>query len=297
VRLYLFATFCAALALSGCAGRAPAHWAADGVAPTPLFGGATYQRLVRGGERPATAHVVTLDLSTIDARFAVTAGDVSGGNEFVAKRTSTVLADQGALLAVNASYFRPFAGGSQGGDDFYPQEGDPVGAEGAVLSDGRLASPVEPGADSRVRAAICFLGRAIEIVDGQQCPDGAAHGIAAGPRLLAGGSVRPYRTFDLLFSAMAHPRTAIGVSEDGKTAWIAVVDGRQPGYSVGASIPEMASLFVALGASDALNLDGGGSSAIVVAADGRPQLLNRPIHTGIPGRERPVATHILLVPR
>jgi len=52
-----------------------------------------------------------------------------------------------------------------------------------------------------------------------------------------------------------------------------------------------------LGASDAINLDGGGSSTMVVAGeDGTPQVINRPIHTGVPGRERPVANHLAVVP-
>jgi hypothetical protein len=49
----------------------------------------------------------------------------------------------------------------------------------------------------------------------------------------------------------------------------------------------------ALGAADAINLDGGGSTALVYQDPVLgPRLLNRPIHAGIPGTERPVATHI-----
>jgi hypothetical protein len=47
-----------------------------------------------------------------------------------------------------------------------------------------------------------------------------------------------------------------------------------------------------LGAVDAINLDGGGSATLVVADHGRPRVLNSPIHTGVPGRERPSANHL-----
>jgi exopolysaccharide biosynthesis protein len=71
-----------------------------------------------------------------------------------------------------------------------------------------------------------------------------------------------------------------------------VVDGRQPLSSMGATLPDMAEIFRRLGAADALNLDGGGSTAMVVAGDAGPQVLNTPIHTGVPGRERPSANQL-----
>ena len=66
-----------------------------------------------------------------------------------------------------------------------------------------------------------------------------------------------------------------------------VVDGRQAGYSEGMTLPELARLFESLGATDAINLDGGGSSSLALSGE----LANSPIHTSIPGRERPVANH------
>lgn len=68
-------------------------------------------------------------------------------------------------------------------------------------------------------------------------------------------------------SNMRHPRTAVGVSRDGKKVILVVVDGRQ-GHSHGATLYELARLFVELGAWRALNLDGGGSSEMFVATEG-----------------------------
>jgi exopolysaccharide biosynthesis protein len=62
---------------------------------------------------------------------------------------------------------------------------------------------------------------------------------------------------------------------------LVVIDGRRPGYSVGATLPEAARVMQSLGARDALNLDGGGSSAMVV----RGRVVNRPSD---PGGERAV---------
>jgi hypothetical protein len=84
-----------------------------------------------------------------------------------------------------------------------------------------------------------------------------------------------------------NPRTAVGIAADGGLLLV-TVDGRQPGHSDGTTLRETAELLRTLGAVDALNLDGGGSTTMVVR-DGRgPGLavVNRPSdRTG----ERPVA--------
>ncbi|QKW05146.1 phosphodiester glycosidase family protein [Streptomyces sp. NA04227] len=60
-----------------------------------------------------------------------------------------------------------------------------------------------------------------------------------------------------------NPRTAAGVTADGRLILL-TADGRRPGHSVGLSLPETAAVMRALGARNALNLDGGGSTAMVV---------------------------------
>jgi len=64
--------------------------------------------------------------------------------------------------------------------------------------------------------------------------------------------------------AQRHPRTAIGWSEASGRVFLVAVDGRQPPYSDGMTLVELLGLFRRLGASEAINLDGGGSTAVVV---------------------------------
>ena len=59
------------------------------------------------------------------------------------------------------------------------------------------------------------------------------------------------------------PRTAFGISADGRYLYILVVDGRQENYSLGADMLDLALLLKAAGAADAINMDGGGSSTLV----------------------------------
>lgn len=82
-----------------------------------------------------------------------------------------------------------------------------------------------------------------------------------------------------------HPRTAFGLSQDGKTGFLVVVDGRSE-TSKGMTIKELADLMLSLGAHQAINFDGGGSSAMFVAKKGG--IVNKPTD----GKERVVANHI-----
>lgn len=63
------------------------------------------------------------------------------------------------------------------------------------------------------------------------------------------------------FVEMRHPRTAVAKLKGGKFLMIAV-DGRQPGVSVGVTLQELAEYLLSIGATDAMNLDGGGSTTM-----------------------------------
>ena len=63
------------------------------------------------------------------------------------------------------------------------------------------------------------------------------------------------------FAETRHPRTAVAKLKDGKFLMI-TVDGRQPGVSVGMNLQELAEYLLSIGATDAMNLDGGGSTTM-----------------------------------
>jgi hypothetical protein len=123
--------------------------------------------------------------------------------------------------------------------------------------------------------------------------------VGGGPRLLRGGRVAvtaktegfappQARAFFGSFVAARQPRTLAGVRADG-TLLLVTVDGRRPGWSVGMTLPQAARLMRSLGARDALNLDGGGSSTMTV----RGEVVSRPSdRTG----ERPVSDGVYALP-
>jgi len=85
-----------------------------------------------------------------------------------------------------------------------------------------------------------------------------------------------FPTNNAKFTCLA-PRTAFGLVADKKTLVILAVDGRQPGYSLGASYADLAELFRREGCTDAINFDGGGSTSFVVwdRKNNHPDMLNR----------------------
>lgn len=100
---------------------------------------------------------------------------------------------------------------------------------------------------------------------------------------LASNEVKAFS--DPSFCSTRHPRTAMGLSKDRKKLILAVVDGRSL-LSAGMQCTEMAQLMLSLGAHDAANLDGGGSSTMWVSGLG---VVNRPSTAGI---ERVVGNHL-----
>ena len=123
--------------------------------------------------------------------------------------------------------------------------------------------------------------------------------LGGGPRILRDGRISIEYEEERLsrsFAEERHPRTAVGYSQNGQVLFLVVVDGRQPGYSVGMTLGELAD-FMRMRLADfsmahenayqALNLDGGGSTTMVV----EDEIVNSPSdQTG----ERPVANVLLI---
>jgi len=111
------------------------------------------------------------------------------------------------------------------------------------------------------------------------------------PRIIRDGKISveyENEKISATFATDRHPRTAVGFSADSTRLFCFVVDGRQPGYSVGMSLYELAGLMLNYHVYQAINLDGGGSTTMVV----QHHVVNRPSDaTG----ERPVANALLIL--
>lgn len=181
------------------------------------------------------------------------------------KKTSVISAEHGALASINGSYYNMSTGSSV---CFLK-----VGKE---LIDTTIASEF----DLRITGAVRVNQRRCQILPwnlkaekSYRSNKGAV--LASGPLMLEDGDICSWNECDSSFIATKHPRSAIFTTKDGKTVFI-TVDGRSKGNAIGVSIPELAHLVAALGAEDALNLDGGGSTTLWL--DGAPDsgVLNCP---------------------
>lgn len=134
---------------------------------------------------------------------------------------------------------------------------------------------------------IMFINKKNEITYNE--PKGSVYNAISGDRMLVKNGEIPAG----LDNTVLHPRTAAGSNANGRYLILIVVDGRQPGYSEGCTLYELAEMMIKFGGvENAINLDGGGSSAMVIEKNGEPDVVNSPIEGGIAGRERLVATHL-----
>lgn len=173
--------------------------------------------------------------------------------------------------------------------------GGPIPPDGSVLSGtgeaaGWLRDHAKPGAKVRVKVNLS--------AEGARLPRRAGT-VNGGPRLLRGGDpdITAYQEgfhwpenpeFYYRFGVRRNPRTLAGTTPGGSLLLLAV-DGRQPGYSVGASFEESARIMAALGAGEAVNLDGGGSTGMTLGQ----RLVTRPSDAS---GERPIGDAVVLLP-
>lgn len=136
----------------------------------------------------------------------------------------------------------------------------------------RITSPATPG--QTVRLAF----------DTTPNLKGVETALGGGPALIRDGKIQPARAVK---SNVRHPRSALGWNAE--HFFLVTVDGRQPGWSDGMTLTELASYLHRLGCAEAINLDGGGSTELWL----RGSVVNRPCY----GYERRAATGLVLVQR
>jgi hypothetical protein len=224
-----------------------------------MLGSGVVYRYYWSAAGPWAVHLVQAGVTgRCDLRFDVLlpAARAGGGRGRATVSEMVTASDAEVLAAVNA--------------DFFTADGAAVGSEvvgGTVRS--ATARPTfawRAGTDP-------WMGISVPDGDGLRLGwsvpgsgDGRTVAVGGFPDLIDDGE----RVGDLevterpSFAAARHPRSAVGYDEDTGQIWLVVVDGRQLPHSAGMSLPELARLFEALGAEEALNLDGGGSSALVV---------------------------------
>lgn len=200
-------------------------------------------------------------------------------------RVSTFARRYGCAAGINTNPFHPVSG----------REGEARTIVGITVAGGIPAALPAPPYDALVfyrdnRAAILAQAEIDRALIGERI----VNAVGGFFRVLEAGEV-PERILRERNTAR-HPRSAAGLSAGGTVLYLLVIDGRRPG-SVGATEGETGIILKGLGASEGLNFDGGGSSALALRfPDGKVRVVNTPIHGGIPGRERGVASCLGIAP-
>jgi hypothetical protein len=246
-----------------------------------IMGGVTYLRIVRYLPHSMIAHVLVIDKKSGKLQFIVTPPDEVEGGVLKARTTSQFLKEFGVQIAINGDGFFPWW--SRSPVDYYPHAGDPVTPNGYAASYGdQYADGLQ---DIRPEPTL-YISRRNELTFNKP-PNKIFHALSGDRMLIQGGEI-----ISGLDNVEIDPRTAVGTNRNGRFVYLVVVDGRQPFYSEGATFAELAEMLRELGVFYSMSLDGGGSSAMVIEGeDGKPVVLNSPIDSYIPLRERPVANH------
>ncbi len=263
------------------------EWLQPDTLRSDRLGPGVVYRYLWSARGPWAIHLVEADLGRCSLGLEVVAApsdpEIPGGRATVTELVEGHVRQ--SVAAVNGDFFTP--------------EGFPLGPE---ISGGVVRT-------RRRRPALAFSGRAapfigVSGIDGREGGErieanqwavepaelGGVQMIGGFPELLdAGTQVGDLGVADNpSFAASRHPRTAVGYDSTTDKLWLAVIDGRQGEYSTGMSLPELVHLFQALGAGEALNLDGGGSSVMVLSG----RTVSRPSDAA---GQRPVVNALLLV--
>ncbi len=231
------------------------------------------RHLVRQAPGPRVIHALKIDLCAAGISFRATR---SGERRATVPAFATSV---GAEAAVNGDFFSY--------TDYSPS--------GAAVGRGARWGPP----DSRTSGFLAFGSDAVqlsaprEVVD--PLPAWMSEVVGGHPMVLQGGEVVDYPA-TAEFCTTRHPRTVAGLSEDRQTLVLAVIDGRSSS-SIGMGCEEAGALMRGLGAHDALNLDGGGSSTmwirgpgvVNVPSDGRPRVVGNHLAIHATGRGVPAA--------
>lgn len=243
-----------------------------------------YQSLQRTKPRLLRIHVLRIDLTSDTIGLAVGVGkdpDGTGPVEALLTAPSELAAAKGMCAAINTNAWTMFPDPSTGRNPGYVAGGR-ADIKGWVFDNKRQHSGKEGGYWScwMDQDGRCRIGSFDESQLREAGPGNPKWAVSGFRGILKDGRILAAP------DGVLHPRTAVGLSADGKQMTWIVVDGRQPGYSLGVSEEELARLLLENGCTDGINLDGGGSSVLLLADHSRRlKPANQPSGQG---RPRPV---------
>ena len=249
----------------------------------PVFRGIDYAKgaTLIGISPTQVVNVLRIDLTAPGIQLMSTPRSPDYVEEFSETRsmtTSHFIRALGVQAAINGNWFFPCCS---------EIEGTPTDLWGLAMSSNTVVSSQR---DETFSTSMFFTSNNWTTMLGTNWPPVASASVWTA---VSGKNPLLYHGEYVGTNVVVAPRSALGLSADRRYLFLLVIDGRQPGYSEGASDLDTAAWLRRCGAYDAMMLDGGGSSTLAISDAARGALvLNRPIHAGVPGLERAVGNHL-----
>jgi exopolysaccharide biosynthesis protein len=234
----------------------------------PIFNGVEKTSAASTQPRLQQVFAVRIDTQTEGISFFSTPKtaekNITENQETVRQQTNEFLKEYSLQIAVNANFF------SVPKNEKYSLPGI-ADLKGLAVSEGSIVSPPE----EQLTAAFVVLKTGKVMLKNYPVTDSRLadiHTAVTGNTfILHHGKIIPQTNNDV------HPRTLCGISQDNRYVVFVTIDGRRNGYSDGATYEESAQWLCYFGVWNGLNLDGGGSTTLVVQDEkGNPAILNRP---------------------
>lgn len=202
-----------------------------------------------------------VDLLEPAVEFFSTPSNGAGALETFGQTTTTFVNTYAVALGLNANFFSPVS----------TIPNDPRDLSGLAISRGEIVSPFESG---RPALLITARNQPSIITAALSSYTNYWTAVAGSDRILINGV--PQKATCTTDFCNQNPRSAVGISSSGRYLYLMVIDGRQPGWSDGATLYETGQWLLRLGSYNGLNLDGGGSTALAKLESGAAVLLNKP---------------------
>lgn len=266
----------------------------------PFLGVTHWQFLQQLGDTtaPVYAREIVVNILEIDTlasgvSFMMQPGNGASPGEVTRQTTRSFVNSVSAQIGINADFYDtappyPPSGGQYFTDVVH------VGASGGDVYSAAAGGESVFNINADNVARILRAGPAGSTISNNGTP--YYNAIGGNQRILTGGAVTAPNDS---YTTTLNPHTAIGLSQDNRRVFLLTIDGRQTDYSEGLRTDEMAQIMLQFGAWNAINLDGGGSTAMVMddIHDGiqNARVINSPADNAtpqIPGTERLVANNL-----
>ena len=232
-------------------------------------------------------HVVRVDLTDPDVQLFTTPRITDyepDSRETVVHTVSGFLTEYRLQVAINANEFNP--------QDYYLPTGTAMDITGLAISQGEVVSPQSSSTDC---ASLLFTTNNEAKFVFTNWPPVSTEGIftaVSGIYPVLVNKVNVGASYSHSGIHGLQPRTAFGLSQDRRYLFLLTIDGRQSGYSNGAYDSDTAGWLLLAGAADGINMDGGGSTTLVMEdSTGQPDRLNSSSAVADSGKERTIGSH------